>query len=43
MGTRWGFSKYKKEKFWDATLKNYSIVLTSIETISFFGLADKKQ
>ncbi|MFS7359956.1 hypothetical protein AB6896_13945 [Rahnella inusitata] len=40
-GTRWGFSKYKKEKFWDATLKSYSNVLTSIEIISFFGLADE--
>lgn len=43
LGTRWGFSKYKKEKFWDATLKSYSNVLTSIEVISFFGLADKHQ
>lgn len=43
LGSRWGFSKYKKEKFWDATLKSYSNVLTSIEIISFFGLADKHQ
>ncbi|CAI1917557.1 hypothetical protein [Serratia liquefaciens] len=41
-GSRWGFSKYKKEKFWDATLKAYSNVLTSLEIIAFFGLADNR-
>lgn len=41
-GSRWGFKKYKMEKFWDAKVKAYSSVLISVENIAFWGLADEE-
>ncbi|RHH45648.1 hypothetical protein DW203_18890 [Citrobacter portucalensis] len=41
-GSRWGYKKYQKEKFWDAKLKAYSIALSSVENIAFWGLANNK-
>lgn len=41
-GSRWGYKKYQKEKFWDAKLKAYSTALSSVENIGFWGLANSK-
>lgn len=42
-GSRWGFTKYKREKFWEAKVKAYGTVLSHFEQIAFWGASNKAQ
>jgi hypothetical protein len=42
-GSRWGVTKFKREKYWDGKVKAYETVLIHFEQIAFWGRCNKAQ
>lgn len=42
-GSRWGVTKFKREKYWEAKIKAYETVLGQFEQIAFWGRCNKAQ
>ncbi|HAY0149106.1 TPA: hypothetical protein JS240_000392 [Escherichia coli] len=40
-GSRWGVTKFKREKYWEAKVKAYETVLNHFERIAFWGRSNK--
>ncbi|ENA3445202.1 TPA: hypothetical protein PXL76_003450 [Yersinia enterocolitica] len=36
-GTRWGLTKFKNEKFWEAKTQAYGKIIAAVESIAFWG------
>lgn len=36
-GSRWGVTKFKKEKHWEIKIKTYETILSNFETIGYWG------
>ncbi|CZV59713.1 hypothetical protein ACSN7N_000017 [Enterobacter hormaechei] len=42
-GSRWGLTKFKKEKYWESKVKAYETTLSHFEKIAFWGRSNKAQ
>lgn len=42
-GTRWGLTKFKNEKFWEAKTLAYGKIIAAVESIAFWGLHKHSQ
>ncbi|MDM2906620.1 hypothetical protein [Citrobacter sp. Cpo015] len=42
-GSRWGVTKFKREKYWEAKVKAYETVLNHFEQIAFWGRNSRAQ
>ena len=42
-GSRWGVTKFKQEKYWEAKVKAYETVLNHFERIAFWGRSNRAQ
>lgn len=42
-GSRWGVTKFKQEKYWEAKVKAYETVLNHFEQIAFWGRSTRAQ
>lgn len=42
-GSRWGVTKFKREKYWDAKVKAYETALNHFEQIAFWGRCNHAQ